>query len=78
VAPGAEPPRAVETRARAVVQGGRVEAEPRGAVVAEERAGGDSPVVAEPRPGGQAPANARHNIRRIYFPLEMICDNSGR
>jgi hypothetical protein len=79
---GVEPPKAVETRARGVVQAERlVAAEPQGAVVAEERAGEDSQAVAAvagaPRSGGLAPASACHNIRRIYFPMEMTCDNSG-
>ncbi len=35
-------------------------------------------VVAERRWAAERPANSHHNIRRICFPREMSCDNSGR
>ena len=68
-----EPPTAVE-------KGERVAAEPQGA--AKVTAGQASlpavaGVAAVRRRGEELPANAHHNIRRICFPLEMTCDNSG-
>ena len=69
---GEEPPRAVEKVER-------VAAEPQVAarVTAGRPSSAAAGVAAEPRPGEALPVNARHNISRIYFPLEMTCDNSG-
>jgi len=71
--------RGVEKAPRvAEAQGERWAAEPQGAVgvTAGQALPAVVGVAAARRPGEGPPANARHNIRRIYFPLEMTCDNS--